>query len=326
MLGLKNDIRFNLIINKHLLSVKVNVYQLVQYLLLKPFELFPKNIKNEEIVNKRKGPINCAADDLELQFNNEEFLNSYLPFSLENDLNDYEVTFDQLYDYSFKQEVPMYLPPPAPPVAPPVVVPAMPPALVPVPASHFTLNMIGLENNYFKDFTQPMNQSPQSSKSSDLSPLDEEFLKQGFYLESQKRPFEEEESPKKRKKSNSETKFECHHCHANFKVKSYLTRHLKKHNTFKAFKCPFYKDPIVDDSTKKLINPGTKCHPTGGFSRRDTFKTHLKALHFIYPPGTKSNKRHLIGGRCAGCFKYFESNAKWLEDHIEPGVCNGAIN
>ncbi|KAI5952784.1 STP3 [Candida jiufengensis] len=110
--------------------------------------------------------------------------------------------------------------------------------------------------------------------------------------------------------------FECPHCEANFKVKGYLTRHLKKHNSSKAFMCPFYQENGKN---------GTKCHPTGGFSRRDTFKTHLKALHFIYPPGTKSNERNMYSGRCAGCFQFFENNFQWLEKHIETGQCQGTV-
>lgn len=113
-------------------------------------------------------------------------------------------------------------------------------------------------------------------------------------------------------------KYQCSHCGAKFKVKGYLTRHVKKHNTSKAFHCPFYKD--YADGGKR-----SKCHPTGGFSRRDTYKTHLKALHFIYPPGTKSNERSSVSGRCAGCFQCFENNMQWLETHIENGGCRGAI-
>ena len=116
----------------------------------------------------------------------------------------------------------------------------------------------------------------------------------------------------KNNKEDDLLKYKCPHCDAKFKVKGYLTRHVKKHNSLKAFKCPFYKDPGNETS-------GTKCHPTGGFSRRDTYKTHLKALHFIYPPGTKSSERSSVSGRCAGCFQYFENNMKWLETHIENG-------
>lgn len=114
--------------------------------------------------------------------------------------------------------------------------------------------------------------------------------------------------------------YQCPECLAKFKVKSYLTRHLKKHSSAKAFQCPFYHEP-----TDVLHPAGTKCHPTGGFSRRDTYKTHLKALHFIYPPGTKLTERNSIGGRCAGCFQFFDNNSYWLENHIETYECKGTV-
>lgn len=114
--------------------------------------------------------------------------------------------------------------------------------------------------------------------------------------------------------------YQCSECLAKFKVKSYLTRHLKKHSSAKAFQCPFYHEP------SDVLQPtGTKCHPTGGFSRRDTYKTHLKALHFIYPPGTKLTERNSIGGRCAGCFRFFDNNSYWLENHIESYECKGTV-
>ena len=102
-------------------------------------------------------------------------------------------------------------------------------------------------------------------------------------------------------------------CDSVFKVKGYLTRHLKKHNTNKTFICPFY-------------GHDSKCHPSGGFSRRDTFKTHLKALHFVYPAGTKSLERNSKSGRCGGCFLFFDNNADWLQNHIEAGLCTGVVN
>lgn len=132
-------------------------------------------------------------------------------------------------------------------------------------------------------------------------------------VESHQVPF-----PKKSKVELS--RFECPHCTAKFKVKGYLTRHMKKHNTLKAFQCPFFEEPSSGSST------GTKCHPTGGFSRRDTYKTHLKALHFIYPPGTKSTDRHFSSGRCAGCFEFFENNVQWLQEHIDAGLCEGTVS
>lgn len=121
---------------------------------------------------------------------------------------------------------------------------------------------------------------------------------------------------KKLKKERKEP-FQCPQCSATFNVKGYLTRHLKKHNVAKAFVCPFYREQSADDT-------GARCHPSGGFSRRDTFKTHLKAIHFIYPPGTKSLERRTRGGRCAGCFQQFPNNKEWLSDHIEAGQCHAA--
>lgn len=119
-----------------------------------------------------------------------------------------------------------------------------------------------------------------------------------------------------------EARHVCTECNATFKVKSYLTRHSRKHTNAMAFMCPFHDISAVDNFGN-VIKSATKCHPTGGFSRRDTYKTHLKALHFIYPPGTKSSDRNSTGGRCAGCFEYFESNARWLKYHIECDQCKG---
>ncbi|CDK29394.1 unnamed protein product [Kuraishia capsulata CBS 1993] len=127
--------------------------------------------------------------------------------------------------------------------------------------------------------------------------------------------------------ASESSQYQCPDCASNFKVKSYLTRHMKKHLAAKAFMCPFYSEEGSDDDGKStILRSGTKCHTTGGFSRRDTFKVHLKALHFIYPPGTKSSMRNSIGGRCAGCFQFFETNAVWMEEHISKNKCPGAVN
>lgn len=134
----------------------------------------------------------------------------------------------------------------------------------------------------------------------------------------------------------------CSICHASFKVKSYRTRHMKKHRAEKPYKCPFYaSEPGTDSESNssaettpgatsdnaehKKRRMGTKCHPTGGFSRRDTFKTHLRALHFIYPTGTKSGNRSHVSGRCAGCFKEFKNNDEWLCKHIETNQCPAMV-
>ncbi|TID23865.1 hypothetical protein CANINC_003157 [Pichia inconspicua] len=104
--------------------------------------------------------------------------------------------------------------------------------------------------------------------------------------------------------------YQCDQCDSKFKCKSYLTRHVKKHSDQKAFRCPFYKE-------------NNKCHQTGGFSRRDTFKTHLKSRHFEYPPGIKSNKRTGMMGWCGICGEKFLNNEIWVERHIDMGLCPG---
>ncbi|ONH65508.1 Transcription factor STP1 [Cyberlindnera fabianii] len=90
----------------------------------------------------------------------------------------------------------------------------------------------------------------------------------------------------------------------------YLTRHIKKHALNKAYECPFFDE-----------HSENKCHPNGGFSRRDTYKTHLKARHFKYPPGTRSQDRAITAGKCGLCNKPYESNEDWVERHIEGGEC-----
>lgn len=109
--------------------------------------------------------------------------------------------------------------------------------------------------------------------------------------------------------------FVCHVCGAGFKIKGYLTRHVKKHATEKAYTCPFYNP-----------NDESPCHPSGGFSRRDTFKTHLKARHFEYPSGTRSEHRTKVSGTCRGCGKGFKNNDEWIEEHIYPLTCTGTLS
>ena len=114
------------------------------------------------------------------------------------------------------------------------------------------------------------------------------------------------------KVKNTPKSHECPYCHAKFRLRGYLTRHVKKHSKKKAYKCPFYDPKAVP-----------KCHATGGFSRRDTYKTHLKARHFRYPPGVKSSKRTGMMGWCTACGEKFVNNEIWVERHIEAGLCPG---
>lgn len=166
-------------------------------------------------------------------------------------------------------------------------------------------------------------QEPRKRRASP-EPFFREVIYKNFKEEASEGPCESRKKLKVEEGSQERFKFACHHCEASFKVKAYLTRHLRKHNNAKAFVCPFYEDGELDHAGS-VVKRGTKCHPTGGFSRRDTYKTHLKALHFIYPPGTKSSERQLIGGRCAGCFEFFDNNASWLKAHIEGGECRGIM-
>lgn len=114
--------------------------------------------------------------------------------------------------------------------------------------------------------------------------------------------------------SGNGSAFVCSICQTEFTVKGYLTRHMKKHSAQKPFVCPFYD-----------ADSDSKCHVTGGFSRRDTFKTHLKALHFVYPTGTRCGERGDKSGRCAGCFEQFASNAEWLNKHVATNKCPSTV-
>ncbi|KAI5969636.1 STP2 [Candida margitis] len=111
--------------------------------------------------------------------------------------------------------------------------------------------------------------------------------------------------------------FQCPHCDATFKIRGYLTRHLKKHSSSKAYSCPFYSQSIYRDEN----NITHKCHPNGGFSRRDTYKTHLKSRHFNYPKGIKTKNRGNSEGHCSMCGEYFNSAEIWCEIHVEGGEC-----
>lgn len=114
---------------------------------------------------------------------------------------------------------------------------------------------------------------------------------------------------------NNETgEFVCHYCDAAFRNRGYLTRHIKKHAIQKAYHCPFY-----NESTP----PDLRCHASGGFSRRDTYKTHLRVRHFIYPDGVKPKGRGKSSGHCAQCGEFFENTENWVEQHIESANCKG---
>lgn len=116
--------------------------------------------------------------------------------------------------------------------------------------------------------------------------------------------------------NESEMKYVCHYCDAEFKMRGYLTRHIKKHAVEKAYHCPFW-----DES----LSPEKRCHTTGGFSRRDSYKTHLRSRHFIYPGELKSVDRVKSHGHCAQCKRHFNSTNEWIEDHIESRECEAIL-
>lgn len=111
--------------------------------------------------------------------------------------------------------------------------------------------------------------------------------------------------------------YACPHCQTTFKIKGYLTRHMKKHATKKAYLCPFRDFTTYVDKN----NTTHRCHPNGGFSRRDTYKTHLKLRHFKYPKGTRTKERSTSAGLCGLCGEFFNNSEIWCEIHIEGGQC-----
>lgn len=118
-------------------------------------------------------------------------------------------------------------------------------------------------------------------------------------------------------KENDLELHQCPHCLTTFKMRGYLTRHLKKHASEKAYKCPFHKTTLFTDDN----HVEHKCHPNGGFSRRDTYKTHLKLRHFRYPQGTSIRDRSNLPGHCLMCGEWFENGEIWCEIHVEGGEC-----
>lgn len=87
------------------------------------------------------------------------------------------------------------------------------------------------------------------------------------------------------------------------------------------YKCPFNSNLISLDMNlyplkkQKLSFDTSNCHSTGLFSRCDTFKNHLKALHFQYPPGTKKKDRINSDGKCKHCGERFQNVDIWLNTH-----------
>lgn len=134
----------------------------------------------------------------------------------------------------------------------------------------------------------------------------------------------------------------CEYCQRGFARPNDLFRHTKCHwkeigSDKGQFKCPF---KTISSSTITDSNDGDDlrfssavasshdscCHSTGIFSRCDTFKNHLKAIHFQYPHGTKKDQRNKVAGKCRMCLKEFENVDDWIHNHIETDSCPYAVN
>lgn len=114
----------------------------------------------------------------------------------------------------------------------------------------------------------------------------------------------------------------CFVCGRTFARSTDLSRHEQSHQQA-VFKCPLFTDRQLklSDPNGWDLNPG--CHQSGCFSRADTYKNHMKTMHFEYPPGTKKQDRRSSHGKCKGCGQAFENTQVWITDHIESGLCGG---
>ncbi|KAK9374296.1 uncharacterized protein V1513DRAFT_401255 [Lipomyces chichibuensis] len=100
----------------------------------------------------------------------------------------------------------------------------------------------------------------------------------------------------------------CTVCGRGFSRPNDLLRHQKSHQGDAPFYCPYH-------ATDR------RCHPSGGFSRCDTYKNHLKSMHFDYPAGTKKKERQGAGGKCGACLMEFQNVDEWISAHVESGRC-----
>lgn len=120
--------------------------------------------------------------------------------------------------------------------------------------------------------------------------------------------------------ANNSRPHTCDICKRGFARPNDLFRHQKSHRGDAPFRCPlFVRAPITHPAGFGNLEPA--CHQNGGFSRCDTYKNHLKAMHFEYPPGTKKKMRNGTSGKCKACQMPFDSSDQWIAQHIETGAC-----
>lgn len=109
----------------------------------------------------------------------------------------------------------------------------------------------------------------------------------------------------------------CKICGRGFSRPNDLFRHFKCHwkkigADGGQFKCPFKSGPHGDQC----------CHLLGIFSRCDTYKNHLKAIHFQYPGGTRKSERSFVPGCCRLCKKEFRNVDEWFTTHVDNSECS----
>lgn len=119
----------------------------------------------------------------------------------------------------------------------------------------------------------------------------------------------------------------CKYCDRGFARPNDLFRHVKCHwkeigSDKGQFKCPFKR--MGGEHDEQAVDHC--CHNTGIFLRCDTFKNHLKAIHFQYPNGTKKDQRMKVPGKCRMCQKEFANVDEWLVNHVEKSECAYALN
>lgn len=108
----------------------------------------------------------------------------------------------------------------------------------------------------------------------------------------------------------------CKICSRGFSRSNDLLRHFKCHwkkigADGSQYRCPFKSGP----------RGAHCCHLLGIFSRCDTYKNHLKAIHFQYPGGTRKSERNLVPGWCRLCEKDFKNVDEWFTTHVDTGKC-----
>ncbi|KAK9467952.1 hypothetical protein V1512DRAFT_246699 [Lipomyces arxii] len=108
--------------------------------------------------------------------------------------------------------------------------------------------------------------------------------------------------------SSASRPYSCSVCARGFSRPNDLLRHEKSHQGDLPYNCPFY-------------TADHKCHSSGGFSRCDTYKNHLKAMHFEYPFGLKKKDRNGASGKCKECQLEFETADEWIVGHVDAGKC-----